>query len=154
MLELFSNIYIWSLLIAWFTAQLIKIIISLIRHQGFSFKMLMASGGMPSSHSSSVCALAASIAVRQGMATPIFAVACLFAFIVMYDAAGVRRETGEQAKILNKISNDLSDGNTKYLDRDLKELVGHTPLQVFAGAALGIVIGTGLPYLFQLIWNV
>ncbi len=154
MLDLVSNVHIWSLLVAWFSAQFIKIIVSLIRKEGFSLKMLMASGGMPSSHSASVCALAASIAVRQGMDSPIFAVACLFAFIVMYDAAGVRRETGKQAKLLNKISSDLSDGNTKYLERDLKELVGHTPLQVFAGAALGIVLGTGLPYLFQYLWSV
>ena len=153
MTELVSNVHLWSLLIAWFSAQFIKILIALFRREGFTLKMLMASGGMPSSHSASVCALAASIAVRQGMDSPIFAVACLFAFIVMYDAAGVRRETGEQAKLLNKISSDLSNGNTKYLERDLKELVGHTPLQVFAGAALGIILGVGLPHLFQL-WGV
>ena len=147
-----QNIYLWAALCGWFTAQLLKIIITFIKDRKFSiklfFKMLMASGGMPSSHSASACALAASIAVVQGLDSALFAIACVFAFIVMYDAQGVRHETGVQARILNKISTDLSTGKTKYIDRDLKELVGHTPLQVLAGSILGILIGALLPFCF------
>ncbi len=147
-MEILQNIYLWAALFGWFSAQMIKIVISIIRDRYFSLKMLFSSGGMPSSHSASACALAASIGVTQGLATPIFAMAALFSYIVMYDAAGVRNETGKQAKLLNKISSDLSVGKTKYLDRDLKELIGHTPLQVLAGAVLGTMIGTLLPFLW------
>lgn len=146
---IFSNLWIWTTLAGWFIAQFIKIIISLIRDHKFSFRMLMASGGMPSSHSASVCALATSLGSSEGFNSPIFALAALMAFIIMYDATGVRRETGEQSKLLNKIAADLSNGKTKYLNRDLKELVGHTPIQVFAGAALGIVVGLLMPYVFE-----
>lgn len=152
MTNLLNNIYLWSALLGWFVAQFLKIIVTCVKDRKFSlkifFKMLMASGGMPSSHSASACALAASIAVVEGIDSALFAIACVFAFIVMYDAQGVRHETGVQARILNKISTDLSTGKTKYIDRDLKELVGHTPLQVLAGAILGILIGALLPFKF------
>jgi acid phosphatase family membrane protein YuiD len=150
-MEIFYNVCIWAALVAWFSAQFIKIIISLIQDHEFSFRMFMASGGMPSSHSAAVCAMAASLGLMQGFDSPVFALAGLMAFIVMYDATGVRRETGEQSKILNKIVANLSDGKTKYLNRDLKELVGHTPIQVFAGATLGIVIGLLTPYVYYFI---
>lgn len=150
MSDLLHNIYLCSALLGWFVAQFLKIIVTCIKDRKFSlkifFKMLMASGGMPSSHSASACALAASIAVVEGLNSAVFAIAAVFAFIVMYDAQGVRHETGVQAKILNKISTDLSTGKTKYIDRDLKELVGHTPLQVLAGSILGVLIGALLPF--------
>ena len=150
-MEVFSNVCIWAAVAGWFCAQFIKIIISLIRDHEFSIRMLMASGGMPSSHSSAVCSLAACLGMIEGFGSPVFALSGLMAFIIMYDATGVRRETGEQSKLLNKIAADLSTGKTKYLNRDLKELVGHTPIQVFAGAVLGIVIGLLTPYVFSLI---
>lgn len=144
-MEIFQNILIICALTAWFAAQIIKIIISLIRHQGVNLAMLFASGGMPSSHSATVCAVTGATAVRYGLTSPLFAIAAIFSFIVMYDACGVRRAAGEQAKILNKIIRDLSHGNTSEFGADLKELIGHTPFQVFMGALLGLAIGIALP---------
>jgi acid phosphatase family membrane protein YuiD len=144
-MEIFQNILIICALTAWFSAQIIKIVISLIRHQGVNLAMLFASGGMPSSHSATVCAVTGATAVRYGLTSPLFAIAAIFSFIVMYDACGVRRAAGEQAKILNKIIRDLSHRNTSEFGADLKELIGHTPFQVFMGALLGLAIGIALP---------
>ena len=105
----------------------------------------MSSGGMPSSHSSTVCALVVASARVCGTNSVEFALAFILAFIVMYDAAGVRRAAGEQAKVLNRIAKELSEGDTRYLDKNLKELIGHTPLQVFMGALLGVVIPLIIP---------
>lgn len=112
----------------------------LIKERRFTFTFLVSSGGIPSSHSATVCALATSIGKSHGYDSVFFAIAFILAFIVMYDATGVRRETGEQAKILNKIMRDLDEGNTDDMQKELKELIGHTPIQVFAGAILGIAI--------------
>ncbi len=148
---LFSSIYFWTPIIGWFSAQLIKVAISIVRDRRFTLRMLMASGGMPSSHTSTIVALTVCIGVLQSPTDPLFAAMCVMSFIVMYDAAGVRLETGKQAKLLNKMTSDLfSDGTKKYLDRDLKELVGHTPLQVLAGAILGVALGYFLPYIWAL----
>ncbi len=148
---MFSSIYFWTPIIGWFSAQMIKVVISIVRDRRFSLRMLMASGGMPSSHSSTVMSLTTCIATLMSPSDPLFAVMFVVSFIVMYDAAGVRLETGKQAKILNKLTADLfSDGTKKYLDRDLKELVGHTPMQVVAGALLGIAVGYIIPFLWVL----
>ncbi len=146
----FTSVYIWTPAIGWFTAQFIKIIISLIRDHHFQIGMLMSSGGMPSSHSSTVVSLTTCVGVMEGTGSSVFATLCILSFIVMYDATGVRRETGRQAQLLNKLTSDLVQNKTKYLDRDLKELVGHTPIQVIAGAVLGILIG----YLVPNIWAI
>lgn len=144
---LFSNYILICAVIAWFSAQAIKLIIGLIKRRSFNFTILYSAGGMPSSHSATVCAVACSTALTCGLASPEFALAVITAFVVMYDAAGIRRAAGEQAKILNRIVADLEAGQTKYMTKNLKELLGHTPLEVFVGALLGIAI----PFALRLI---
>ncbi len=141
----FSNYVLVCALIGWFGAQFIKCVRYVAKHKSFSFAVIMSSGGMPSSHSATVSALVVSAAKLCGTSSPEFALAFILAFIVMYDAAGVRRAAGEQAKVLNRIAHDISIGDTKYLDKNLKELIGHTPLQVIMGALLGIAIGVIVP---------
>ncbi len=126
--------------IAWFLAQLIKVFTNKIKKQEFTFALFVASGGMPSSHSAAVCAMSASAAMIMGVNSPEFGIAFILSIIVMYDAAGVRRAAGEQAKTLNRLIKHIISGQTDILNKDLKELIGHTPFEVFAGAALGILI--------------
>lgn len=124
-----------SAVIAWFLAQFTKVIINLVKNREFDFAKFFASGGMPSSHSSTVTALAIAIGIEEGMTSSLFAIATIFAIIVMYDASGVRLAVSKQAKILN----DFFHGRqTDY--KKLNELVGHTPYQVVIGALLGIVV--------------
>ncbi|PHA03418.1 hypothetical protein COE51_00960 [Bacillus pseudomycoides] len=124
-----------SAVIAWFLAQLTKVIITLVKKGEFDFAQFFASGGMPSSHSSTVTALAIAIGIEEGITSSLFAIAVIFAIIVMYDASGVRLAVSKQAKILN----DFFHGRqTEY--KKLNELVGHTPYQVIVGAILGIVV--------------
>jgi acid phosphatase family membrane protein YuiD len=139
-IKLFTNYPLWSAGISWITAQILKSVIWVIQKRRFSFISLVASGGMPSSHSATVCALATATGRLNGYDSVDFAIAFILAFIVMYDAAGVRRSAGEQAKILNKMMEDIERGETENMPKQLKELIGHTPLQVFAGAVLGIMI--------------
>lgn len=133
----------------WLTAQILKVFTGIFRMREFSITaLLFGNGGMPSSHSASVCALAVSCALAYGVGSGYFAIAFLFAIIVMGDAAGVRAETGKQAKVLNRIMKDLfSAEHHTDVNQNLKELVGHTPLQVVMGALLGIA----LPFLMALI---
>ncbi len=139
------NISLCSALVGWFLAQFIKIIITLLHEKTFKISALWSSGGMPSSHSALVSSLATSIAYTEGIGSVAFAVAAILAFIVMYDAAGVRRAVGEQAKILNKINAEKEEYT---FEKVLKELIGHTPLQVFFGGVLGIAVGILVPVLF------
>ncbi len=133
----------------WIAAQIIKVFTGVFKLRKFSIvSLLFGNGGMPSSHSASVTALAISCGLCYGFDSGFFAVALMFAIIVMGDAAGVRRETGEQAKILNRITQDLfKHASPEEVNRNLKELVGHTPLQVVIGSALGLTI----PFLMGLI---
>lgn len=140
--ELFSNELFVSAAIAWFIAQLLKTIIHTFVTKDFSIERMYGSGGMPSSHSSTVTALATTAYLIHGAASSEFAISAILAIIVMYDARGVRRETGIQAKVLNDLIDLLKDIHNELMSIDdkLKEFVGHTPLQVVAGAFLGIVI--------------
>lgn len=139
---LFANYMLVSGMIAWFAAQLIKIIINLVQTKKLSIrKMLFSTGGMPSSHSSTVVALTVSAALKYGFDSAPFAICAILAMVVMIDASGVRYETGKQAILLNKITAKLFSGDTEQVNTGLKELVGHTPLQVFMGALLGFVVG-------------
>ena len=125
----------------WVTAQILKTIIHTTLTRSFVAERMVGSGGMPSSHSSTVCALAASTCLQYGSASFEFAIAAFFAIVVMYDAIGVRRETGIQAKVLNEMIELFSHmGKGVSMEDKLKEFVGHTPLQVLAGAILGILI--------------
>lgn len=133
-------------LIAWAIAQAIKTVLHIVFNGKFSAERLVGAGGWPSSHSALVCAMFLGAAKKYGLDSPIFAIAFILAAIVMYDAMGVRRETGEQAKVINKILADMKNDN-KELDfsRPLKELVGHTPFQVLSGALLGILVAILVP---------
>ena len=126
----------------WLVAQILKTIIHLILTTNFVAERMVGSGGMPSSHSATVCALASATYYECGAGTFEFAIALTFAIVVMYDAMGVRRETGIQAKLLNDIIKTFEDmGRSEISAHDkLKEFVGHTPLQVIAGAILGTII--------------
>ncbi len=134
--QLFENKAIIASVIAWAVAQIIKIILDLISNGSINWNLIFSSGGMPSSHSAFVCALAVMTGLNQGFDSAIFAVTFAFAAVVMYDAAGVRRAAGSHAVIINK----LMDNFNIKLDEKLKEFIGHTPIQVGAGAILGIVI--------------
>ncbi len=126
---------------AWATAQVLKLLISVAVYRKFDITYLTTGGGMPSSHSALVCATAVSCGVCSGFDSPMFAVSAVLAFIVMYDAAHVRRETGEQAKVLNYIMRNWEELRPEEFEAELKELIGHTPLQVAVGAVLGIGVG-------------
>lgn len=139
-MNIFNNYMLVAAILGWLTAQVIKFIIGLIKERKFTLKLLYSSGGMPSSHSATVCALTTAIAFNYGFESAEFAMSFVLAFIVMYDAMGVRRETGEQAKIINQLMEDFAKGDNVNMPKHLKELIGHTPPQVFAGGILGIVI--------------
>jgi len=123
-------------LFAWGLAQMLKIAIHYWRCHEFSPRLLISAGGMPSSHSAFVCALAVAVALREGMDSSLFALALGLAGIVMYDATGVRRAAGHQATVLNQIVEELFQGHP-ISDRKLTELLGHTPTQVVVGAICG-----------------
>ncbi|MDK2835428.1 MAG: uncharacterized protein PWP21_205 [Thermosediminibacterales bacterium] len=134
-----QNRFFLSALIAWFIAQFLKILITLITTKKLNFKRFIGSGGMPSSHSAFVTSLAMSIGKVEGWDTPVTALSVAFALVVMYDAAGVRQAAGKQAKVLNKIIDEIIHHKTGLKEERLKELVGHTPIEVIIGALLGIV---------------
>ena len=138
----FSNTVFFSAAAGWLIAQILKTLIHMFFTKKFVAERLIGSGGMPSSHAATVCALAVSACIKYGAGSFEFAISLIFALVVMYDAMGVRRETGIQAKILNEMIAVFEDMGRNELspDEKLKEFVGHTPLQVLAGAILGIVI--------------
>lgn len=138
-MEIVKNTPLICAAFAWVTAQLMKFIIVNIRERRLNFIVLLQAGGMPSSHSATVCALAAALGFQYGFDGPEFALAAILAFVVMYDAAGVRRAAGEQAKRINMLTQDLDDLEDN-MQAQLKELLGHTPLEVLGGALLGIII--------------
>lgn len=121
-------------------AQGLKLLIELVKHRKLNVRVLVTTGGMPSAHSALVTSLAAGVGQTLGWASPDFALATVFAIIVMYDAAGVRQAAGKQAKILNQMIAELFDEKHEFSQDRLKELLGHTPVQVIAGSALGITI--------------
>ena len=137
--QIVSNPIVWCAVVAWAMAQILKIIIEAIQNKSFDLSRITGTGGMPSSHSSFVTALATSIGIHEGFESTYFAIAMALAFIVMYDAQGVRRQAGKQAAVLNMVIQMLIEKEVK-IERNLKELLGHTPLQVFFGAILGILV--------------
>lgn len=124
--------------ISWFIAQLIKVITVLVKDKKIDFKRFIGSGGMPSSHTSFVTSLATAVGIECGFSGAEFAISCVMALVVMYDAAGVRRAAGQQARILNQLVEEWGSSDYKSNEKRLKELLGHTPKEVFAGALLGI----------------
>ncbi len=140
-LDIMKNRAIQAAVLAWAVAQAIKVVLTLAISRRFDGSRVLGSGGMPSSHSAMACALVTTLGFREGFSSSMFALAFCFAGVVMYDAAGVRRSTGRNAAVINHLLDGLA-GNGLHLDEErLKELVGHTPIQVLAGALLGIFIG-------------
>ena len=125
---------------AWFAIQLFKLIYDLATTKKFNFKRLLQSGGMPSSHSAVVVVLTTMVGKAEGINSALFGVALIFSFVVMYDAAGVRRAAGKQAKLLNKIVETPGLSGAE-VSEELVEALGHTPVQVLAGALIGFVVG-------------
>lgn len=137
-IELGKNKIFIVTILTWLIAQFIKVIIGILNEKRFNFKWFVGTGGMPSSHCAGAAALATTAGMSFGPHSGIFAVALIFAIITMFDAQGVRRSTGKQAEILNKMFEDLYFKKPIKEDR-LREFIGHTPVQVFAGLTLGIV---------------
>ncbi len=143
-----GNLILNLSILAWATAQVLKFFVNLATGGGKDWHYLLTGGGMPSSHSATVCACAASIAYLYGWASPYFAIAAILALVVMYDACNVRQEAGKQAQILNYMMEHWAELKPEHFDKALKELIGHTPLQVLMGALLGAAIGWGGAWLF------
>lgn len=145
-LDAFSNPIVQCSLLSWFVAQLLKVpLYGLVEHK-LEWKRLIGAGGMPSSHSAMVVALMLSVGFTQGFDTPLFAVCVVLSLIVMYDAMGVRRETGTQATVINQILKEVFINGHRISDEELKELIGHTPFEVLGGILIGCI--TTVFYLF------
>ena len=132
--------YIIVPIFVWISIQTFKVIWDLVVTHKFNFKRILGAGGMPSSHSAVAISLATMIGKNEGLTSPIFALAVVFAFVVMYDAAGVRRAAGKQAKLLNKLIETPGLTDVEVHEK-LVEVLGHTPVQVFVGALIGLVVG-------------
>ena len=140
-LEILGNRVIQAAALAWAVAQALKVMLTLAISRRFDKSRVLGSGGMPSSHSAMACAMLMTIGFREGFSSSIFALAFCFSGVVMYDAAGVRRSTGKNAAVINQLMDMLSGNGYTFDEKRLKELVGHTPIQVLAGAMLGILVG-------------
>lgn len=139
-IKIFKNDIFWTTLFTGFFAQSIKFIIYWIKDKKPNIEWLFTTGGMPSSHSASVMCLSTMIGIRKGFDSALFGAVLYFSLIIMYDAAGLRRAAGEQAKIINTLIKEIGQGRG-IENKKLKELLGHTPIEVLTGATLGIIIG-------------
>jgi len=138
--EIINNKYIIVPMFIWLGIQIFKVLWDLVKEKKFNFKRILGAGGMPSSHSAVVCSLATLVGKNEGFDTAVFGVAVILALVVMYDAAGVRRAAGKQAKLLNQIVNTPGLAISTVQEK-LVEVLGHTPVEVIVGAVLGITIG-------------
>lgn len=145
--ELLQNRILITAIVGWFVAQLIKFVLVMVEEKRLNFERLVGSGGMPSSHSSFVTSMSTAVLLAHGVGSTAFAICVVFSLVVMYDASGVRRAAGKQAVILNKLVENFGKEKPEVTGERLKELLGHSPLEVFAGAFLGIVIGFVVHYL-------
>jgi uncharacterized protein len=138
-IEIGRNRVFLATLSGWFIAQAIKVFLGVIREKRFDFRWFVGTGGMPSSHTAAVAAMATAAGLVSGFDSVLFALALIFAIIVMFDAQGVRQATGIQAEVLNKIIDDIYYKRGLREER-LKELIGHTPFEVLAGAVVGVLV--------------
>ena len=127
---------------AWFVAGVLKVLVELRVNKKLSLMRIMGAGGMPSSHTSTVIALAISLGYYEGIKSPIFALAVIFTIVVIHDAVGVRLETGKQSKVLNTMINESETFKELDVETQLKEYVGHTPSQALMGAIVGALVAT------------
>ncbi|MGH7765578.1 MAG: divergent PAP2 family protein [Candidatus Dormibacteraceae bacterium] len=132
--------YLLAPLVAWTIAQAAKVIYTSVRQGRLNLRVLAETGGMPSSHSAIVMGLTASVGKYSGLSSAAFAIALIFSFVVMYDAAGLRRAAGRQAEVLNRLVEDLVHMRGVQ-EQKLRELLGHTPVEVLVGAVLGLAVG-------------
>ena len=139
MAELMTNTALITASLAWFLAQISKLLIVLLRERQLQLSYLTSAGGMPSSHSAVVVALATRIGMDQGVGSPLFAIAFIFAGVVLYDAAGIRRAVSVQARILNRMLEEVLELK-RFNEKRLLELLGHTPFEVFIGSLLGMLV--------------
>jgi len=146
--DILNNRVLAISLIACILAQILKLLFEFAKHGKVNVRSLVETGGMPSAHSALVAALATGVGQTDGWASTEFAIAVVFAVIVMYDAAGVRQAAGKQARVLNQIIDEFFQGDHHIGEDRLKELLGHTPVQVIAGSAMGIAIC----WLFEVIY--
>lgn len=146
--EFITNKWLWIPLITWFLVQIFKVIRELVRDKKVDVKRIWGAGGMPSAHTACVTSFATAIGLTEGFGSTMFAFSVVFAFVVMYDAAGVRRACGKQARVLNQII--ASEGKNINIQEKLVEFLGHTPVEVFVGAITGIVLGSLLMFLWEL----
>lgn len=137
--EFFQNRVLWTALLGWLIAQSIKVAMAVRRRKKFDVRWFLGTGGMPSAHSAGVSALATAVGFHMGFHTAAFAVALIFALVTMFDAQGVRRLAGRQATVLNKMIGEIYAKGQVSPER-LKELLGHTPIEVLVGSALGFLI--------------
>lgn len=137
--QIFQNKIFMTTMSAWIIAQMIKVSIGVVREKRFDFRWFVGTGGMPSSHAAGASCLATALGLQYGFGSAYFALGASFAVVVMFDAQGVRRSTGKQARILNKVMEDIYwQGRIK--ENRLRELVGHTPVEVIVGFFLGVTI--------------
>jgi len=148
-LDIVTNRHLVTGFVGLVLAQILKVFFDYWRTKSWSRAMLTSTGGMPSSHSSLVVSLMLSIGIYEGFDTPVFAVSAAFALVVMHDAAGVRRHAGKHAEALNFLFSKLEKQGIK-LDHKLKELLGHHPFEVIAGAILGIAVALAAYWLFPI----
>lgn len=137
--EILTNKALWAAIFSWAIAQVIKIILDFNRKRKLNMALMISSGGMPSSHSSFVTALTTCIGLVDGFNSHTFAISAVISLVVMYDAAGVRRAAGKQAEAINMLFKNFENQGI-VLDKKLKELLGHSPIEVAAGAILGIIV--------------
>ena len=139
-IQIICNKYVYVPILTWFFIQTFKVLYELITTKRFNFKRLLGAGGMPSSHSAIVVALTVLVGKKEGFDSAFFAACVIFSFITMYDAAGVRRAAGKQARVLNKII-ETPDLSKVEVQEKLVEALGHTPFQVIVGAIIGVIVG-------------
>ncbi|MFY9402573.1 MAG: divergent PAP2 family protein [Candidatus Omnitrophota bacterium] len=137
--QIFHNKIFMTTIAAWLITQSIKVFIGVVTQRKFDFRWFIGTGGMPSSHTSGASCLATAMGFEYGFNSPYFALAAAFAIVVMFDAQGVRRATGKQASILNKITEDIY-WRGRVPEARLRELIGHTPVEVIAGFIIGVLI--------------
>ncbi len=140
LVDLWTNVPLRCAIISWCVAQGIKVLISLWLDKKLDWRRCFGMGGMPSSHSAFVFSLMLAIGVQESLASPLFAVAFGLAAVVIYDAMGVRRETGKQSVVINQILTQMLVEGKPITEKQLKELVGHTPLEVAAGVIVGTLV--------------
>ncbi len=142
--HLFQNTTLMAAVLSWLLAQTIKTLLTLIRTRKFDPERLFGAGGMPSAHTAMVCSLVLCIGHFAGPESPLFALSFCFAGVVIYDAMGIRRAAGEQAKVINRMVGIMEQEGTEITEKDLKEYLGHTPLEVLGGVMLGTLVAVAL----------